>query len=263
MRIKFPMMILSLILLFFSGCVSPVMDQDQFLISDSPEYTHYSGKSNKNSSLDITSDSPIVEALKYLEQHTELIYLPDGHSLCGRDLYQFINNYPTPIKWDPNHECQAAACQAISCSKTTCIYENQGQGEVPIIINPETVNNAEDPYLFLVDTIAHEIFHRMQWFGPVDITQYEEFLAIVIAAKITGSELANYEDYDPLQPICLKRWFHNHHLDHYNSLALYPLSVMETMDVEMMDQPCQLPGDTVCIEDQFGLIRCDTYSGQD
>ena len=49
----------------------------------------------------------------------------------------------------------------------------------------------------LVKSLAHEIFHRMEPYGQVRDSQYEEFTAIYLGTQISGSTWQSFKGYDP------------------------------------------------------------------
>lgn len=107
----------------------------------------------------------------------------------------------------------------------------------------------------LVDSLAHEIYHYMQPNGQVRDTLYEEFSAYYIGASITQKYWTNFEDYNPLQPACLVKWFYDTHLlEGYKHLKAYPQAMMAK--VETASSTCNSSRETVSQISTNGLLNC-------
>ena len=126
----------------------------------------------------------------------------------------------------------AGVKHAQSCTaKKTCALLMMENPEYNQFISYTSTNLGEDHRFNLVDTIAHEIFHRMQPYGKIKITQFEEFSAIYLAAKISGvSNITVNGNYNPLNPKSLRQWLIDTGAYSYFDLNPYPKSVKALVD---------------------------------
>jgi hypothetical protein len=147
-----------------------------------------------------------------------LVNLWDGTSLSGRSLARFILERHIPILWDAAHICSNGSCSIQHCYEDICTYEDGYPGVDPIYLDGSLHIPGQD----LTGTLAHEIFHRTQPFGPVMDSQYEEYWAIYIETKITGAAWPTFTTVDPLNREHLTLWFAVNHLEHYFQLPSYP-----------------------------------------
>lgn len=165
----------------------------------------------------LIADDQLREVWFYLYQQPQVLDFSENVRLCGHDLAMYIIEHRIPIIRSEEPPCTGAACSIISCWGEECLYVNE-DGVKPIYIRLSGNSLDYSEFSFLVDTMAHEIFHRMQLFGHVDVTQYEEYLAFYVGAKLLGSDWGEFEDYDLLNRSCLQRWFRHHGLDVYLAL---------------------------------------------
>ena len=189
-------------------------------------------------------DPTLLEAWKQLNTHTEQVMLWDGRSHSGHDLAQFVLEKGIPVEWDAQKVCGSGSCSVLYNQDGVYVYEDLE----PIYINPRLRNRGEISTNLILEAMAHEIYHRMQPYGKVDINLYEEYTAFYISTHISGATWTNIEAYDPLKPACLKRWFSDHNLLHgydgkdpYIGIDLYPPGIAAVMDDA--DQNCPLPGE--------------------
>ncbi len=201
-------------------------------------------------------DELLLEAWDSLSQHQEPVKLWDGHSYSGHDLAQFVLDQAIPVGWDFKEVCHGDSCSQRYCNGDVCTHHEDGKPEVdPIYISLYFMTLKEDQMQRLVESLAHEIFHRMEPYGPVKDTQYEEFSAIFLAAQISRSTWQNFKGYDTRNPACLKRWFSNHRLFWYLDLPAYPQSVAASLE-SPTPTDCTLEGDLVCKVTLEGQAAC-------
>jgi len=172
-------------------------------------------------------DSELMAAWIYLYNQMEPVTLWDDSTLSGRQLAQFILDNRTPVDWGTNDICQGNSCvQRFTCQNDQC----------PIYISASLKDKANSDIAPLVETLAHETFHHTEPFGYVKDTRFEEFQAFYVASHITESSWVNFEGYDPLNPVCLKLWFVNHHMTVFSNYTLYPKDV--TLKVHFSRRTC-------------------------
>jgi hypothetical protein len=167
-------------------------------------------------------DDPIlIEAWIRLYNHTEPLELWDANSLTGRDLAQFLLEQDVPLVWDVQGRCRNASCSFQYCATDTCTYEDGQPGVDPIYLYP--LHAADMPTL--VATLAHESFHRMQFFGPVHDTRFEEFWACKVGAAFNPQNGHKFGGYDPMVAGYLLLWIRDNGLTPYYALPDYPPSI--------------------------------------
>ena len=77
----------------------------------------------------------------------------------------------------------------------------------------------------LISTLAHEIFHRTQPFGPVRGTRFEEYWAFLVGARISKSAWPAFGAFDALNPEQLNLWLQLNGLAYYFQYPEYPAAV--------------------------------------
>jgi hypothetical protein len=135
-------------------------------------------------------DPMLLEAWTRLDQHHDPIQLWDGRALTGHDLAQYLLEHAIPVVWDTEQVCNSGACSLLYCASEICAYEDRE----PIYVSPAEAKDMQN----LVATLAHEIFHRTQPFGPAPSTQFEEYWAFFVGAQISGASWPTFDGYDPL-----------------------------------------------------------------
>lgn len=111
-------------------------------------------------------------------------------------------------------------------------------GVDPIYIRAAIQTEGEGRMADLVDTLAHEIFHYTLPYGPVKNTLYEEYSAFFLGAQISGARWIKFEEYNPLNPACLVKWFNdNHLLEGYERFKAYPASALASVDTSSSTCP--------------------------
>ena len=74
----------------------------------------------------------------------------------------------------------------------------------------------------LANELAHEAFHRMRYFGPVMISQYEEYWAFYIGSQVVKADYPKFAGIDPQDPQQLQTWFTQHSHDRLPAPARLP-----------------------------------------
>ena len=174
-------------------------------------------------------DALLLAAWGRLNDQTEPVQLWNGLSITGHDLAQFVLDHSIPILWTSPDISTKVAFSVLKCKGETCVYSSNQPGIPPIFVG-ESLNHA-DRLDDLVDTLAHEIYHRTQPYGQVIITMYEEYLAYYVGAYMSGMIWANFKGYDPLKQACLIKWFSDYNLlAGYQDHQTYPLTVLPSVD---------------------------------
>lgn len=168
--------------------------------------------------------------------------MPDGTSLSGRDLAQLIIDQGIPLLWAPEDNNRHASYSLQTCQAGVCTKENQ-----PIYFSPSLESPGTDHFNWLVECMAHEIYHEMQPFGQVSNTLFEEYSAYYLSTQISQLKWAQFKGYDALVPPSLIQWFTDHNLMYaYQDLELYPHKVLPMVKrVAPDNQVTQIPTDQV------------------
>jgi len=257
---RFWILLLILLSVNFTGCsISKLETPSQPEIELEVERRSPLEQNKEHILTSLIEDEKLREVWFYLYQKTEMFPFSKNMELCGRDLAMYVIENRIPIILSDHPPCSGVGCSRISCWGEVCKYENK-TGIKPIYFRSFGNSPDNSEFAFLVDTMAHEIFHRMQLFGQVDVTQFEEFLAFFVGTRVSGSIWGEFEDYDPLQPACLRRWFREHKLDFYLTLEAYPPLVIETLNEDVQNPTCSLSGDLKFTTDEFGLPDYQTIS---
>lgn len=204
-------------------------------------------------------DNLLLEAWIHLYNAGRPVPLWDGSTISGNALAQFVLDHAIPLVWDTGNVCHGDSCSVNYCTGDVCTHEGGQPGVAPIYISLYFKNLKEDQMRRLVESLAHEIYHRMEPFGQVKDSEYEEFTAIYLSAQISGSTWQNFKGYDPRNPVCLKRWFNNHRLFSYLDLPVYPQSVAASL-ASPVPTDCTLDGDLICTTTLEGQANCQTVS---
>jgi hypothetical protein len=170
------------------------------------------------------TDPTLLEAWVRLYNYQDPIKLWDGSSLTGRSLAEYLLAHGIPVVWDTGKVCGGGSCSLISCAPGPvgpCNYANTQSGVAPIYVR--TAERGDMPAL--VDTLAHETFHRTQPFGAVPDTRFEEYWAFRIEYHIAPETWLTFGAYDPLDGNHLNLWIRDNGLEPYFQLAEYPASV--------------------------------------
>lgn len=227
-------------------------------------------------------DPLLQEAWTHLNDHTEPVNLWDGQTISGHDLAQYVLVNAIPIVWDVEDICKGNSCSVLYKKDGIWQYEDDKPGIEPIYITPSIRNLVNKRMELIIETMAHEIYHRMQPYGMEKDSLYEEFSAYYISTHISGATWTNIEAYDPRKPGCLTRWFIDRNLMYgYEGMDLYPSTVAVSIDIS--DQNCPLAGEAVnsvdaqntpilqtahdyildCQANSLGLIVCERTETKD
>jgi hypothetical protein len=173
-------------------------------------------------------DPMLLEAWIRLDNRQDPIALWDGRTTTGHDLAQFLLAQAIPVVWDTDGVCGSGSCSVYNCRGDVCSYDDGQPGVDPIFILPvaQPFGHGMDG---LVSTLAHEIFHRTQPFGPVFDTRFEEYWAFFVGTQISPSVGLSFGTYDPLDPDHLNLWIKDNRVDAYFQLPAYPTSVEPTV----------------------------------
>jgi hypothetical protein len=168
-------------------------------------------------------DPLIIEGLNHLSELTDPIQLPNGDSLSGAALAQFILDSYIPLMWGSDKICGGGSCSLMYCSAAgECSYENGQPGIDPIYLNPSIKEQGSGMIDRLANELAHEAFHRMGYFGNAQISQLEEYWAFYIGSQIGRDSWLKFDNTDPQDPEQLQRWFYLNGMQGYLSLPAYP-----------------------------------------
>lgn len=168
-------------------------------------------------------DPLIQEGWNNLRSRQEPIRLPNGDVINGQLLADFIITNQIPVVWGSEDICGSSSCSFLYCySDGSCSYENGQPGVEPIYINPAVRYQDVGQMLRLAKEIAHEAFHRMQYFGQVNDSRLEEYWAFYVGAQVVRDDWPNFDRVDPQNPGQLQSWFKSHALNGYLNLPLYP-----------------------------------------
>ncbi len=168
-------------------------------------------------------DADLMEAWLRLYAHQDPIRLWDGASLTGRSLAEYLGDHDIPVVWDTDQVCGGGSCSLKTCAagQDVCSYDNGQPGVAPIYVRA----GERGDMAAVMDTLAHEIFHRTQPFGAVRDTRFEEYWAFRIEYHISPEAWLTFGAYDPLDPNHLNMWLRENRLDPYFQLPEYPASV--------------------------------------
>jgi hypothetical protein len=169
-------------------------------------------------------DPILLEAWVRLYNHQDPIKLWDGSTLTGQSLAKYLLTHGIPVVWDTGNACGGGSCSLITCAPGPagpCTYADSKTSEAPIYVR--TAERGD--MAALVDTLAHEIFHRTQPFGAVPDTRFEEYWAFRIEYHIAPESWLTFGAYDPLDPNHLNLWIRDNGLEPYFQMPEYPASV--------------------------------------
>jgi hypothetical protein len=189
-----------------------------------------------------TIQDPLLrEGWSLLNQKTDPVQLWDGRTVSGHELAQFVLDHNVPIIWDVNNTCAGGSCSLRCYSGDGCALSDSQTSARPIFLSRSLMAENANQLVFLVDAMAHEIFHYTLPYGAVDDTLYEEFSAYYVGEHVTRNLQVNFDDYNPLRPACLVKWFYDTQtLQTYQHLQAYPQSVLPSVDTS--SSTCLQPG---------------------
>jgi len=173
---------------------------------------------------DLPVQDPLIqEGLNSLYGHQEPIQLPNGDTITGKALADFTISNQIPVVWGREDICGGGSCSIQYCRPAGhCSYENGEPGIDPIYINPSIRDQSVGKLERLTQELAHEAFHRMQYFGEERDSLFEEYWAFYVSAQLVQVDWPNFEGVDPQDPGQLQRWFSAHGMMGYLCLPPYP-----------------------------------------
>ncbi len=167
------------------------------------------------------SDPLLLAAWLRIYQQQALIQPSGAAAVSGRRLAQFARQQAIPVVWDTAQVCKGGSCSVLHCGGERCTYDDGRPGVDPIYIAPSERADLQA----LTRTLAHEIFHRMQPFGPVRTTRYEEYWAFRVGTDVAQASWPRFDGFDPLDPLFLTLWIQVNRLGYYLQLPEYPAAV--------------------------------------
>jgi hypothetical protein len=178
-------------------------------------------------------DPLIQEGLNSLRSHQEPIQLPNGELINGQVLAEFIFGNQIPVVWGSEDICGGGSCSIMYCGLNgNCSYENGRPGIDPIYINLAVQTQVVGKMSRLTQELAHEAFHRMQYFGLGSDSLLEEYWAFYVGAQMVQADWPNFNGVDPQNPEQLLKWFKIHGLNGYFKLPPYPGDAVSISQIE-------------------------------
>jgi hypothetical protein len=174
-----------------------------------------------------TIDGPhLLAAWVYLYNQTDSITIHDGSRLTGRSLAEMVIQHKVPVLWGNEDICHDNSCaKRYMCKTMGCVDSYSPDKVYPIYIARRYQDAEAYPLARLAASLAHELYHHSQPFGPVESSQYEEYWAYYVGIQIEQSKVAIFDRYPPTVSACLKAWFRVHDLKDYLSLEAYPITL--------------------------------------
>jgi hypothetical protein len=162
----------------------------------------------------------------YLYNQTDPITIHDGSHITGRSLAEMVIQHKVPVLWGTEDICHDNSCaKRYMCKTMDCVNSYSPDKVYPIYIARRYQDAEAYPLARLAASLAHELYHHSQPFGPVESSQYEEYWAYYVGIQIEKSKVAIFERYPPTTAACLKAWFRVHDLKSYLSLEAYPMTL--------------------------------------
>jgi hypothetical protein len=109
----------------------------------------------------------------------------------------------------------------MKCLAEQCSYPSPAGSVAPVYVTPSKRGDLPS----LTSTLAHEIFHRTQPFGPVGNTRYQEYWAFLVGARVAHTDWPSFEGYHPLDPDQLNVWFRENSMAYYLQIPEYLAAV--------------------------------------
>jgi hypothetical protein len=165
-------------------------------------------------------DPKLLGAWIQLYNRPNPIFQWDGSLLTGKTLAKLILDQSIPVLWDAEKKCGGAGCSIRHCDEQGCNY--QDTDVEPIYIHPVL---RDDPNA-LLGTLAHELYHRLEPFGGVRDTLFEEYCAYAVEVQLSGANSPKFGIFDPLVPADLHGWFHHYQIDDKYQIENYPAAIL-------------------------------------
>ena len=100
--------------------------------------------------------------------------------------------------------CGGSSCSRLYCaeggaytSNGVCAYDDGQPGIDPIYLNAGARDQKAGQTARMARELAHEAFHRLQPFGQVKITQFEEYWAFYLETQVVKASYPDFKGYDP------------------------------------------------------------------
>ena len=163
-------------------------------------------------------DPSLIEAWNILNDNQENALDWDNHMITGHELAKYILERSIPVQFDTEGICQGSSCSVRYCAGDVCDFEDGNPGIDPIYISLKLKDDPER----LVRALMHEIYHRMEPFGNVRDTLFEEFWAYAVEAQLSGSGGEIFLGCDPKNSEELVQWFEVYQAGSYAGFEIYP-----------------------------------------
>lgn len=159
-------------------------------------------------------DPILLEAWILMYNRTQTCKLWDNNTLSGQQLAQYVLDNAVVITW--NADPAYGESSWVDRGETDNVY-----------INPGLQKQTDMQMVNLVNTMAHEMFHRTTPFHQVEDTLYEEYWAFYVGSCVSGRANADYDHFNPLSTASLKDWFKDNNRSSYLSeFPLYPQEML-------------------------------------
>ena len=182
-------------------------------------------------------DPLLLTAWVYLYNQQEPVVIHDGIIVTGRGLAELVFEHSIPVLWGSDTVCDGSSCaKRTLCADKECVANDQNKDGNPIYIALKLqdaghpLDAGKKAFPWLVKTLAHELYHQMQPFGPVPTSLYEEYWAFYIGTQVSKAGWMEFNGYNPLKSACLKRWFLVYGLETYSGVDLYPFTLQAEVD---------------------------------
>jgi hypothetical protein len=159
-------------------------------------------------------DPILLKGWVLLYNRTKTCNLWEDHAITGRQLAEYVIDHQVVISWntDPAYSDRSW----VDRGGTDTIYIHTGYQE-----------DSETKWIALVNTMAHELFHRTSPFDQEQDTLYEEYYAFYVGSCVSGWAEADFDHFNPLSPTSLQNWFkYNNRAEYYVGYPLYPEEIV-------------------------------------
>lgn len=184
------------------------------------------------SQLPATIEDPhLLAAWIFLYNQASPITVFDGSVLTGRSLALSVIEQDTPVRWGSDQVCSGNSCaKRFICKDMDCIASYTADEVFPIYISQRYQDTQNITLARLAGSLAHELFHHAQPFGPVDTSLYEEYWAYYVGAQVEQAKWAIFDGYDSKSAACLMAWFRVHGQTGYFGGDAYPMTLVVEVD---------------------------------
>lgn len=213
------------VILFFSVLVGMVGWK---LFGSGPLQANAGVETKQANNLQVVIQDPLIlKAWNTLNSLEEPVVLWDGKALTGKALAQFLLAEQIPVVWGSDDICKGSSCSRLYCAADgACAYDDGQPGVDPIYLNPGARDQQAGQNARVARELAHEAFHRLQPFGQVNITQFEEYWAFYLETQVLKASYPDFKGCDPTDASSLQKWFTKHMMAGYLKLDVYPNSIL-------------------------------------